>query len=157
MFPLAICALLSSVRGAADPSLVGWWRFDEGRGGIVKDWSGKGNDGRIHGARWVEGIFGFGLLFDGKDDYVNCGDSPSLRLTEAITIEAWMKPRGLDAWPGVSKERSYSLGDLEHARREGKALSPNEERKIREAVKNFYGSGRTKIVQRTKEDDICST
>jgi hypothetical protein len=31
----------------ADPSLVGWWTFDEGRGTTVVDWSGHGHHGRI--------------------------------------------------------------------------------------------------------------
>jgi len=31
------------------------------------------------------------LSFDGVDDYINCGDDPSLDLTSALTIEAWVK------------------------------------------------------------------
>ena len=32
------------------------------------------------------------LKFDGTDDYVDCGNDASLNITDAITIEAWVKP-----------------------------------------------------------------
>ena len=35
-----------------------------------------------------------GLFFDGSDSYVLCPSSPSLNLTEAFTIEAWINPIG---------------------------------------------------------------
>ena len=41
---------------------------------------------------WVKGIKGAAISFDGVDDYVDIGDDPSLDLTEAITVEAWIKP-----------------------------------------------------------------
>jgi len=34
---------------------------------------------------------GFALAFDGVDDYVEVPDHPSLNVTEALTIEAWIK------------------------------------------------------------------
>ncbi|RKY54763.1 MAG: hypothetical protein DRP89_04610, partial [Candidatus Neomarinimicrobiota bacterium] len=41
---------------------------------------------------------GKALDFDGGNDYVDCGNDPSLDITDAITVEAWIYPRGLDAW-----------------------------------------------------------
>lgn len=35
--------------------------------------------------------YSFDLQFDGKDDYVEVSSSPSLNITDAITIEAWVK------------------------------------------------------------------
>ena len=56
------------------------------------DYSGKGNHGTITGASHTsKGRYGPGLLFDGEDDYVNCGNDNSLDITSAITIEAWVK------------------------------------------------------------------
>lgn len=49
--------------------LVAEWHFDEGSGNIVKDTSGNGNDGVIHGATWVDGKFGKALYFDGNGDF----------------------------------------------------------------------------------------
>jgi hypothetical protein len=37
------------------------------------------------------GVFGAPRKFDGTDDYVDCGNDSSLDITDAITIEAWVK------------------------------------------------------------------
>ena len=72
--------------------LVASWHFDEGSGNITYDSSGNDNDGTIYGATWVDGKFGKALSFDGIDDYVDCGDSESLRLgTSDFTIAVWFK------------------------------------------------------------------
>lgn len=44
-----------------------------------------------HGATPIRGKFGKGMLFDGINDYVDCGNDASLNITDAITIEAWVK------------------------------------------------------------------
>lgn len=33
-----------------------------------------------------------GWVFDGVDDYIDCGNDASLNITDAITLEAWVKP-----------------------------------------------------------------
>jgi len=57
---------------ADDPSLVGWWKFDDGSGTVAVDSSKKAADGELFGEpEWSnEGIHGGSLLFDGVDDYV---------------------------------------------------------------------------------------
>ncbi len=51
------------------------------------------NNGTISGANWTAaGKFNSALQFDGKDDYVDCGNSSTLDITDNITIELWMKP-----------------------------------------------------------------
>ena len=76
-----------------EEGLIGLWRFDEGAGRIANDSSGNSNQGTIHGeAEWVEGISGKGLHFDGIDDYIDCGNHPSLNpWIGDFTIEAWIK------------------------------------------------------------------
>ncbi|MHC1571515.1 MAG: LamG-like jellyroll fold domain-containing protein [Methanosarcinales archaeon] len=76
---------------AQEEGLVAEWHFDEGTGNIAHDSSGNGNDGVIHGATWVDGKFGKALRLDGVDDYVEVPDSAGLGITDAITIEIWMK------------------------------------------------------------------
>jgi len=82
--------------------------MDEGRGDRVIDYSGKGNHGTIYGARWVKLNGVWTLSFDGVDDYCDCGNDESLDITDAITIEAWVKqisagdssyPRITDKYP----------------------------------------------------------
>ncbi|MCH7558844.1 MAG: discoidin domain-containing protein [Planctomycetes bacterium] len=65
-FVLVLGLALTSAVEAADPSLVGWWRFDEGSGTIVKDSSGNGNDGTITNATWETGKHGSALGFNGS-------------------------------------------------------------------------------------------
>jgi hypothetical protein len=58
---------------------------------IAFDSSGNENNGTIFGAKYVEGIFGEALKFDGLDDYVDIPNSDSLQFDDEITIEAWIK------------------------------------------------------------------
>ena len=97
---------------AEEPGLVGMWSFDNGVGQIAKDSSGSMNDGRIFGAAWVDGIKGKALRFDGRDDSVDVGDDPSLNITKAITIEAWIQGENWSTSPWhciARKNDAYSL------------------------------------------------
>ena len=61
----------------------------------VKDTSGSGSDGVIHGAQWVKVPGGHALEFDGINSYVDCGDKPSLDLRGPVTTMAWVCPAGV--------------------------------------------------------------
>jgi hypothetical protein len=71
--------------------LVAHYTFDEGAGTVLHDHSSHENHGQVHGATYVESPWGHALRFDGQDDYVNLGTSPSLDVTGDLTIEAWLK------------------------------------------------------------------
>ena len=71
---------------------VAQWDLDEGKGDTVRDASGNGNDGKVHGAKWVKLPKGYALEFDGSNDYVNCGRGRSLDITGPVTLEAWINP-----------------------------------------------------------------
>jgi hypothetical protein len=83
--------------------VVGSWHFDEGSGTIAYDSSGNNNNGTLYNSpSWVDGKFGKALSFDGVDDYVEIPDAPSLQITNAITISAWLKfPVGVASGKGV--------------------------------------------------------
>ena len=68
--------------------LVGLWHFS----GNAEDSSGKGNDGTVFGATYVDSPMGKALSFDGND-YVIVPDSLLLEPSE-ITVEAWVKRNG---------------------------------------------------------------
>ncbi len=65
--------------------------INEGQDSTAHDSSGYGNNGTIYGATWTKGSYGYALSFDGVDDYVDCGSNSSLDITDAITVEAWVK------------------------------------------------------------------
>ena len=73
--------------------LVAAYGFGEGEGFTVADASGNGNGGTITGATWTTaGRFGNALVFNGMNSWVTVNDAPSLDLTTAMTLEAWVFP-----------------------------------------------------------------
>jgi len=78
-------------------SAVGIWVFDEGGGNVAKDTSGNGHDGKLmNSLKWGKGKFGAGLEFDGKDDYVDCGNDENLNVN-SFTLTVWVHPTSIDA------------------------------------------------------------
>jgi hypothetical protein len=95
----AVVLLLGTTASAnqlapAEKELVLSFTFDEGSGTVIKDKSGKANDGEIHGAKFVKLGDGWALQFDGDDDYVSCPIAPSLEMKDVVTVEAWVRPAG---------------------------------------------------------------
>ena len=64
--------------------LVGWWPFDQRSGKILRDRSGKRNNGTITGATWVPN----GLSLDGTGDYITVTHvtGGSLDLTSPLSL-----------------------------------------------------------------------
>lgn len=59
---ILVLVLAGSAMAQDDPSLVGWWRFDDGAGTVAVDSSGNGNDGVFSGDPvWVPGVIGTAL------------------------------------------------------------------------------------------------
>ena len=100
----AIVALVpASSAASATSGLVAAYGFEASSGGIAADTSGNGNDGTIAHATWTtSGAFGSALRVDGSGPGVVVGDSPSLHLKQALTLEAWVKPAAVSsAWRDV--------------------------------------------------------
>lgn len=68
------------------------WLFDEGQGEMALDSSGNGCDGKIDGAKYVQGKYGKGLYFDGKS-LVDLGFPKALQedIVGPFTVETWIK------------------------------------------------------------------
>ena len=80
-----------------DSGPVGVWNLDEGRGTVAHDSSGNNNHGAIATPRWARGRKGTALAFDGgsaADGLVVVPDSPSLDLSEEVTVAFWLKLTG---------------------------------------------------------------
>ncbi|MEN6333900.1 MAG: LamG-like jellyroll fold domain-containing protein [Phycisphaerales bacterium] len=102
---LALCAVLMSMTagsaaGADDPTLVGWWEFNEGAGTTVGDSSSYGHEGVLVGdPQWVAGKIGSGALsFDGSDGLVQVPESPALDAGNALTLTAWVNLSNLSTY-----------------------------------------------------------
>jgi PKD repeat protein len=104
---------------ASGSDLAAEWHLDDGNGTTAVDTSGNGNDGTlVNNPAWVKGKIGKALLFDGTNDYVHCGQGSSLKITGAITVEAWVNWTGAGNPYFVTKsggpgQRSYDLSGNE--------------------------------------------
>ena len=58
----------------------------------VRDLSGQGNNGLVHGPTLTKGVAGDAFLFSGDSQYVDLGNNPSLQITGSQTIAFWLAP-----------------------------------------------------------------
>jgi concanavalin A-like lectin/glucanase superfamily protein/F5/8 type C domain-containing protein len=91
MFCVLMVGPAWSALAGLDPSLMGWWAFDEGAGTVAADGSGNGNDGTVEGdAAWVPGVLETALQFNGSNSYVN---APHIPFDDrSFTIAMWINP-----------------------------------------------------------------
>jgi hypothetical protein len=90
--PGAPACVTTASNGTTSTGLVAAYSFNEGSGITVADCSGNTNTGTIVGASWAAGKYGGCLSFDGTSSRVSINDAASLRLTTAMTLEAWVYP-----------------------------------------------------------------
>ncbi|MFN0135624.1 MAG: PKD domain-containing protein [Phycisphaerae bacterium] len=106
---------------ATPPSgLVSWWPMDELDGSSIRDIVGSNAGSVSNGGMFGPGFVANALSFDGVDDYAVVPDSPSLRITNELTIQVWVKMHAFSDISGyatglvhkdsqASGDRSYSL------------------------------------------------
>ena len=79
-----------------DPSLVGWWKLDDGTGTIAVDSSPNGINGTLEGdPQWVTGWLDGALDFDGTGDDVNFGNDSIFNITDEVTLAVWVNTRDM--------------------------------------------------------------
>jgi len=88
--------------GTVTPTVAAY-AFNEGTGTTTADASGTGNTGTLTNATWTPaGKYGGALRFDGSSALVTIPDTPSLHLTTAMTLEAWVNLSAVsDGWRDV--------------------------------------------------------
>src|SRR6185437_3495139 len=89
------CFVFAASGRTASTGLVAAYSFDEGSGSTVADASGNGNNGTVTNGSWTTGVHGDALSFNGSSTIVNVPDSPSLDLSNAMTLEAWVQDTAL--------------------------------------------------------------
>ncbi len=102
--------------GVPIEGLVGLWQFD----GSAGDGSGNGHDGTLeNGAALSDDVppnsAGQSLQVSGGEQHVLVPHSDSLNVTEEITIAAWVKPVGDQAWDGILAKNPSDGSNANHA------------------------------------------
>jgi hypothetical protein len=128
----SVVFVLGLLAGTANSGLVAHWTFDEGSGPTAYDSAGT-NHGSISGATWTTGKVGGALSFDGINDYVDGGNGASLDNMPAITLAAWIYPKG---WGGSGEGRIISKRHWPQSAYELK-MSPRNE--LDRVSADFYG------------------
>ena len=99
---LLVMAIGAFAAGSRD-GLVVWYTFEEGKGEVVKDLSGNGNDARLVNApTWTNGRNGLAMEFNGQGAYLDCGNDRTLRLTQNFTVAFWVKADAQPDWYAVT-------------------------------------------------------
>lgn len=93
---LSVCLIVAfTTLGEAvrEDELALYLSFDEGKGDTAKDKSKHGNDGIIHKGKRVKGKHGDSIELSGEaGGWIEVPDSPSLDITDEITLMCWVYP-----------------------------------------------------------------
>jgi hypothetical protein len=78
-----------------DPNLVAFWKFDEGAGSNLLDWSGRGNNGKLFGPEWISPDWAYdgdnALTFPGNSYVAIDGINYSGGGRREVTVCAWVR------------------------------------------------------------------
>jgi len=87
------------------PGIVAWWPAE----GNANDATGNGHFGVLqNGATFGPGKSGMGFSLDGVNDNISVPDSPPFHLTNAISVEGWIKTTGgFDRYIATKHEDSF--------------------------------------------------
>ena len=110
---LVIGLLLNPWLHAIAADLVLHLSFDNDSGSTAQDSSSFGNDATFQGnPQWISGKFGQALELDGAT-WGEVPDSPSLDITDALTIEVWalVEPGGEAIQSAVEKGSAWKEGE----------------------------------------------
>jgi len=99
----AYILVLTNAGASSQP--LAWLSFDEGSGSTAHDATSNHNDGTLNGVSWTPGHDGTGLLFQGNLGAVIVPHSSSLDITNAFSIEAWIKVTGSDHYLAIADKR----------------------------------------------------
>ena len=93
----AVLQFSGSIKHSLGSNIVAEYKFEDN----VSDSSGNGNNGINYNVTFtpngVSPQLGKAGSFNGANSHVNCGNGASLNITDAITIETWIKPNNVGA------------------------------------------------------------
>ncbi|MGA7933649.1 MAG: LamG domain-containing protein, partial [Kovacikia sp.] len=127
----------------SEENLIGYWYFDEVTGTTVKDYSSSNKPGTLYGNPQIGGFYWFagvndqfvrsrqtfptntwshlaatfrqsyGLEFDGKGGYLDCGNDSTLDISRDLTIEVFLKVADLASGNGILSRGRFDDGTEE--------------------------------------------
>ena len=91
--------------------------------------SASSNHGTVYGAAWTTGHINGALVFDGLNDYVDCGNATTLDITNSVSIAAWVKFNDRPTYQTIVAKRGASINETSnYALRTGRtATGKNDE------------------------------
>ncbi|MEV0593163.1 LamG-like jellyroll fold domain-containing protein [Nonomuraea cavernae] len=93
------------------PGLVAAYGMEEGTGTTVGDSSGQNNTGAATDTAWTTtGKHGKALSFNGTSSWVTVPHAESLRLTDTLTLSAWVRPAAAGGYRTVLMKENDSDG-----------------------------------------------
>ncbi len=89
-YSLVFLLLLTTIFASASAfsEIVGAWLFEDGKGDVAKDSSGKNHDAVLTNCEWDKGINGKGLRF-GPTSKMEVPDHEDFHFTKKLTIALW--------------------------------------------------------------------
>jgi hypothetical protein len=101
-----------------DPYCQGAWLFEEGGGTTVADSSLHLNTGAVKGLdepAWDSSVpasyAAYSVDFDGIDDYINCGNDPTLQMTGDLSVVCWVYPTAANGtWDKAISKGEWTWG-----------------------------------------------
>lgn len=75
------------------PGLLACRPFDEGKGDVAADRTGRTGTDRLHRATWVPGLRGNAVAFDWTDGHFDYSDAPGLQFPpgDPFTVSGWFQ------------------------------------------------------------------
>ena len=96
--------------------LVGHWQMDEQWGSLLQDATENQNEASLRGSpKRTEGKSGQAIFLNGNNQYAIAPSTPSLNITDAITLAAWIMP--------AKKGTQYIIKKAIHGSTDGYELS----------------------------------
>ena len=93
----------------SESNLVAYYKMSDGSGATLTDNSSNSNDGTLTGSDWVAATSpvssngDYSLNFDGSNDYVDCGNDASLKITgSSITLSAWIRAENFGTYSWIN-------------------------------------------------------
>jgi len=111
-FTLLLGLVLNSAAQDTDPSLVGWWKFEEASGTLYDQSDNHNDSTSAQGVVYQQtGQSGYALGFDGIDDHIIIGTNG--RPTDTFSFGGWFKtsstheidPEATSGYGGVNNQR----------------------------------------------------